>query len=718
MKKQLLFILGSAALTFNAIAQRDPNLIPCATFDAMEIEFKKDPSLKARYDLTQSQMEIEYQQAVSNMAAQKTAATIYTVPVVFHIMGPQNISDQTFIDIISYINNDFAKTGNDVATINPTFSSLYVDSEIRFALAQRDPTGKCTNGIIRHNNDNMTWSQTSPAYNYSGTGTNRWPTNQYLNIYIVECISGPSNPCPPTGSYIGGYTYLPGGAPSTSADAIVMLKNQLAQSDPHDSRTLSHEIGHWLNLKHTFGNSNSPGTGTCGSATLNDGVSDTPETKGYFSTCPSSFAGDCSAMVNIENIMDYSSCPKMFTQGQTTRMRTALTSPTAGRNNLWTAANYSATGITGGYTCTPVADFKANKENNCLGNPITFTSISQVGSSSGTYTWTFQGGTPATSNSTTQVVNYSAPGTYSVSLTAVNASGSNTMNKTSYITITNGAGGIAAPNTHDFESTGVPANIAVINKNGGSVAWNQNATNGANSTTKCMFLNNASVSNTAGHIDWFETPIYNLSGTTNIGLSYYYAYAKKAAAQADSFKVQYSFDCGGTWTNVIGIPSTASMASSSGGTTATAFVPTAAQWKLTNIVPALLNAVNNKPSVKFRFYFRNDMTLTSSNNLYIDQINLSGTVSLSELENTIGLSIYPNPTNSSALVDFNVNANDKVTVSVVDLLGKVLEESQTIDASTNKVTYTVNKNGRLAQGIYIINIDVNGQRLSKKLIIE
>jgi hypothetical protein len=293
------------------------------------------------------------------------------------------------------------------------------------------------------------------------------------------------------------------------------------------------------------------------------------------------------------------------------------------------------------------------------------------------------------------------------------------MNKTSFITVTNGSGGIFAPNLHDMETVGVPTDIAVINNNAGSVAWTQNTSTGASTTSKSMFLNNASTSATTGHIDWFETPIYNLSFSSGITLSYYYAYAKKVAAQADSFKVQYSLDCGGSWTNILGVPSTAAMASASGGTSATAFTPTSAQWKLTSINSALLTNLNNKPSVKFRFYFRNDLSLSSSNNIYIDQINLAvANVGLNELENAIGLSIYPNPTNASATGDFNINTNDKVKISVIDLLGKVLEENQNIDAANTKVTYTINKTGQLAQGIYIINIDVNGQRLSKKLIIE
>ncbi len=212
MKKQLLFILGSAALCFSSMAQeKTGRLIPCTTYDAMEEGFKANPALKSQYDASQAQFEIDYQKEINKVnSASKVAVPIYTVPVVFHIMGNLNITDQAFVTLVNYINNDYSAAGADVSTINATFAPLYVDAEIRFALAQKDPNGNCTNGVIRHPSDNMYWSQSSPAYNYSGTGTNRWPTNKYLNIYIVECISSATYSCPVTaGAYIGGYTYCP-----------------------------------------------------------------------------------------------------------------------------------------------------------------------------------------------------------------------------------------------------------------------------------------------------------------------------------------------------------------------------------------------------------------------------------------------------------------------------------------------------------------------------
>ncbi len=674
MKKNLFTILGVTMLGFSSIAQNGLKLHPCNTFDAMEEGFKADPALRARFEASQAQFELDYAAEMSRVnSAAKVAVPVYTIPVVFHIMGNLSVTDQAFVTLLNYINNDYAKTGADVGTIHPSFASLYVDSEIRFALAQRDPNGKCTNGIIRHDNDNPTWSQTAPAYNYSGTGANRWPTNQYLNIYIVECISSATMPCPPTGAYIGGYTYLPGGTPYTGngnmGDAIVMLRNQVTVSGPTDARTISHEVGHWLNLSHTFGSSNNPkfdpsnmptGTFVCST----DNVADTPPTGGYFSYCPSTYSLDCTSLPNIENIMDYASCPKMFTQGQTTRMRTALTSSLGGRNNLWTAANLLATGITPGYTCSPVADFESNKRAVCAGNSFTYTSLSQIGSSGGGLLWSFEGGTPATSTSTSQAVTYLTPGTFSVGLTATNPSGVNSKTVTSYVTVVNGAGGVLVPNANDFEGATLPSSITVTNANAGSPTWIQNTTVGGNATAKSIWINNASVSSTPGHLDIFETPVYDFSTTNNINLSYYYAYAKRLSTQADTFKIQYSLDCGGTWVNVLGTPTTAQMATASGSVTTTPFVPTAAKWILKTHVAALFTALNNKPSVKLRFVFRSDAVVGRSNNIYIDQINLTGniTTSITELEKDMELVIYPNPTASSANIDFTLTQNKSAKI--------------------------------------------------------
>lgn len=721
--KQTFLSIVALSLFSVSIAQNTSKLfpIPCNTYDAMEEAFSKDPNLRTKYNLIQSEMELEYKNAISTSQTGKTAATVYTVPVVFHILhqgGVENVSDADINTAMLQINKDYRKLGADIGTINPAFSSLYVDAEITFQLAKKDPNGNCTNGIIRHYDANTNWSQTNvSAYAYSGNGTNRWATNKYLNIYIVKCISSATSPCPPTGGFIVGYTYLPGSSPGVSADAIVYRYDFLASGT--EARSLSHEIGHWLNLTHVFGSTNNPGV-TCG----DDVVSDTPITKGYFSTCPGSNAGPftgCSTTENMENFMDYSSCPKMFTQLQVVKMRSAITSASAGRSNLWSATNLAFTGITSTTTCTPVANLMSNKTANCSGNSITYTDLSQYGTT-GSPSWTFEGGTPSTSTSSVQVVTYNTPGTYSVSLTATNPYGTNTLNKNAYVSILNAWSPYTAPITENFEASSLPWDMTIKNNNAGSITWAQNNSNGALGSPKCIFLNNASQSNTAGHLDIFETPVYNCQNTTGLSFSFYYAYAKKTTAQADTFKLQVSTDCGGSWQNVIGYPSASTMASNSGGISATPFNPTASQWKQHSISASLLAATNPNPnlkqSVKFRFYFKSDVAVGSSNNIYIDQINLSGIVGLNELESNINLSMYPNPTDKSSEIKFNLYHNENAEISITDLYGRILEVIDNLEITNQEVKQTINKNGHLSQGIYFVNIKINDATLTKKLIIQ
>ena len=142
------------------------------------------------------------------------------------------------------------------------------------------------------------------------------------------------------------------------------------------SRTLTHEVGHWLNLEHTWGPNNNPGNASsCGT---DDGVDDTPDCIGVQACILSSntCSGDNSywgfdIKDNVENYMDYSYCSKMFTAGQVTRMRTALQSTSTGRANLWQSGNLAETGVSGApYLCA--ADFSSDKTTVCIGESVQF----------------------------------------------------------------------------------------------------------------------------------------------------------------------------------------------------------------------------------------------------------------------------------------------------------------------------------------------------------
>lgn len=718
MKKTLQTIALSFAIGSSLIAQDKVQL--CNTYDAMEQVFKNDPSARLRYEQEQEKLRIAteaYEKSLQNMKA--GAAFQYTIPVVFHILhtyGAENISDANCIASLANINNDYAKTGSDVGTISSLFSSLYINSDIKFMLAHKDPSGNCTSGIVHHYNTNTQWNQSSPNYIYSGTGAGQWNPTKYLNIYVVKSICPTSQTCSTSGGVIQGYTYKPGtwstGAPQ---DVFVVVSSEV-NSNPSQARTLSHEIGHWLNLSHTFGNTNNPGV-TCG----DDGISDTPPTKGYFSTCPSSASGNTCygpGTANVENIMDYSSCPKMFTTGQTNVMRATLASGTSGRNNLSSTANLTATDVNGTTVCSPIADYytlagsAVNVFTICSGGSLNFYDASYNASVS-TRSWTSTGGgIIANPTGVSTNITFPAIGTQTVTLTVGNGSGSNSISKV--VNVVSGVANYATTYMESFENMGLPANWSVINQTGG-VTWAQYfgaAASGNNS----YYMNNSINPNNA--IDVLETPSYDFLNNPGATFTFKYAYAQYSSSNADVFKVQASSNCGGSWQDIY-TPINTILQSGSGGVNSTPFFPTSAQFKLYNLTnhPAFAG-FKTQPNVKIRFYFMEDPNAGFGNNIFLDDINFNTPLTVNELSKSIGLSVYPNPSAGSAIVAFTLNDASTVKFSVIDIVGRTVEQEQVHELNAGNHKFVINESQKLNKGVYLVNFEMNGQKILKKLIIE
>ncbi len=749
MKKLLLSATAFLSLVVTTGNAQTKQISPCATYKAQEYYIQNIPGYKEKLEIANAKNAQEFesykQKLIQDKAAHRSttsnpASYTYTIPVVFHILhmnGPENIADAVCIAALDQVNKDYARQGSDVATIDPLYAPLYVNSNMHFVLAKKDPYGNCTNGIVHHYDENTEWDQSNLYnYKYSTVGTYNWSSSRYLNVYIVDAII-------PQGSVLGGgtivgYTHLPGTAPNTGSDAIVYNCHFLNLTD---ARSLSHEIGHWFGLSHTFGGTNDAGV-ICG----NDDIYDTPATAGFYSTCPNYItlndSCDPGHRPNMQNFMDYSGCPKMFTQGQTDKMRFSAESATANRNYLVDTTNLVFTGlytksivsinpntndtifsyaVAPSATCSPVADFYATKAKSCQGQVVAYNSTSFNNTTGLTYSWQFEGGAPATSTLATPSVTYSVPGSYSTTLTVTNVAGTSTKVRTPFIDVSWHVDQVAYPSMEGFENVSylLPVGWTSINKDYGSLSW-QLANYGSLGSSKCMILpnaNNVGMTLTGKNVDILETNQFNFNNTTGITVSFDYSYARKPGVTGDVFKFEYSTDCGGTWTAMPSSPS-ATLLSQSGGTVTAPYVPYSQSKWATKTYPALsLGPLNGKSDVKFRFWFQNDPT-ASAQNLYIDNFNITGTVGLDELENTIGLSIYPNPTTASSTLEFTSPVNAKVNVTVIDVMGRIVEENN-FDATAGALTkYSVNRNATLKAGIYFVSLSLNNQKITKKLIVE
>ena len=255
--------------------------------------------------------------------------SILKIPVVVHVMHApgeaygveSNITDEQILSQIEVLNEDFRRITGSRGFNN---SPVGADTELEFCLATRDPAGQPSTGIVRvpySGSSNFQLSQDLAMKNLS-----RWNTSRYLNIWIVKSIQ----------SGILGYAYLPddlaGDPQRSSIDGLVIgaryfgsrEKQVAGQTFNLDNtfglgRTATHEIGHYLNLLHTWGD---------GGCEVDDGVGDTPLCSGQYFGCPPDPARpiQCGFSRMVENYMDYSDdvCFNIFTQGQKTRMRAAM----------------------------------------------------------------------------------------------------------------------------------------------------------------------------------------------------------------------------------------------------------------------------------------------------------------------------------------------------------------------------------------------------------
>lgn len=722
MKKQVSTItLALAALTgLGGFAQTAKPVIPCATYEAMETRFAQDPSARVAFEKAQQQIQ-EAGKATAN-AARPASAFEYTVPVVFHVLhqgGPENVSDAACFAALDQVNKDYARMSQDTSSIFAPFKSLYVASDIKFMPAKKDPQGNCINGVVHHYDAKTKWSQGTAA-----TQNSYWPytwdPTRYLNIYIVADIVPQGTVT--GGGIIVGYTYIPGTWPTGNPhDAIVYRSTFLGTNFPNpDSRSLSHEIGHWLSLAHTFGNTNNPGV-VCG----DDGISDTPPTKGNFATCPAASTNTnftCASpnptnsnsyYQNVENIMDYASCPKNFTQGQSTNMRNLLASSISNRQNLWSASNLVFTGINNTIPCAPVADFLSinGSYTVCAGQSLTMKDFSYNGTIT-SYAWSVDNSATIVAPTASQTaINFQLVGVSNVTLVVSNSQGNSTKVRTVYVI--DGTPAVTGPNFESFEQ-GLPPYWEIGNEQNDASTW-VNTNMASYDQSYSYYIDGANMPpNTA---DYIQTPIMDVKNNSGNVFEFAYAYRKYSASTTDVLKIQASRDCGGSWEDIFTLSANV-MSSGSGGTGTDPYFPnTQEEWK-TYVVsshPKWLNYINST-SVLVRFRFETG-NVGYGNNVFVDAVNFYSPNGVNELTQKYGLRMQPNPANDETNVILNLNDAAKVSVSVNDLLGRRVQEVAETAYSAGEYQIAVPLTN-LQPGAYIVNISVNGAVMTKKLIVE
>ncbi|HEX8428396.1 M43 family zinc metalloprotease [Hymenobacter sp.] len=276
----------------------------CATMEVLKAQMAADPSLAKRMAAVEEQTRA----FEANLAAKGKGAVggVVTIPVVVHVLyntAAQNVSDTQVRAQIDVLNKDFAKANSDANLVPSAFAGLAANTNIQFALAQQDPTGASTGGILHVQTKVSSFSTNDAVKNSKRGGDDAWPASQYLNLWVCNLGGG-----------LLGYAQFPGGTAKT--DGVVVLYSSLpgGSAIPYDKgRTATHEVGHWLNLRHIWGDA------SCG----NDLVNDTPTQQTSNYGCPTYPHVTCNNQGDMSmNYMDYTddACMYMFSVGQSARM--------------------------------------------------------------------------------------------------------------------------------------------------------------------------------------------------------------------------------------------------------------------------------------------------------------------------------------------------------------------------------------------------------------
>lgn len=676
--KKILFL---AALLVSAVSFSQD---PCGHDLAEELKLRDNPALQ--------QAKANWLDFVNSAQVENgNGRALYQIPVVFHIMhkfGSENISREQIYDCLRILNEDFARQNSDSSDTRSLFKPYASSMDIEFILANKDPNGFCTDGITRTYCP-VTYNANDDVKYATSGGKNAWPTDKYLNIWVVGSIKLDDN----TNGTVLGYAYFPYSA-GDSYYGIVMHNRYTGSigTSVSDGRTITHEAGHCFGLAHTF-------NGGCGNSCNNSGdyVCDTPPSSTNtfgcnFSqnTCSNDMSGSgavfgTNVVDQIENYMSYDACQNMFTQGQKSRAHASIA--TTDLATMVSGSNATFTGIAGPQViCAPKVDFYAENPVICVGKTvkiIDYTTESEPTS----YLYTFQSdNTTFTVTGANPQVTFTQAGLYSVSLLASNSGGSGTKIRANYIQV------FEDVNVGDHPYIDNMDNQPISSGRWGKATKGVDGFNGFEETTvvglsnnSCVYVNNAQAEY-KGFKSELYSGAYDLQNMPKPVITFKTAFAKKVNSDKANLRILVSTNCGNTW-NLMNVLNTENLVSAPNNTGN--FVPTSDQWLVHNVN---LNGYQaSSPTLRIKFEFTGE----GGNNFYLEDVNVLANAGQEENNSKVEVSLFPNPGSKFQLLSERVI--DEVTIYTVD--GKIVGVFK-----PNSTNWTLENGEILTRGLYYIQI--------------
>jgi len=626
-------------------------------------------------------------------------SSLISIPVVFHVVYEneyENVSDDVIFELLQIMNEDYRALYEDSIGVNPVFQNRIGDFEIEFCLAQQDPEGFPHPGITRTLTSITQFPYADNEVKYDNLGgKDAWSPDSYLNIWICDLS-------------IIYYSQFPDGNPETDGVVVDFLHTE--------NRTATSAIGHWIGLRHIWGD---------GDCSVDDFVSDTPLSDNANFSC----TGVINSCMNespdlqdmTQNYMDGTfDCPVgLFTVGQVERGRTVfeLDGPRASilesigcQQSSLSLTNAELIEVhypTNGTLICDEQSLVTYSIRNFGLEPIVeiVTHTILDGNIIGVHDWD---GNLAPG----EVVDLSygpfsiGPGIHELTVLIDEVN-----DIVDQVTADNSLSieilqtGTELELTESFDGPSFPPFYFEINNPDFNKSWDLNETvshSGGNS----VYVNCYSYGNTFTYDDLL-LPAMNLTGFNNPVLEFYSAYAQYDEDDSDTLEVLISVDCGETFNSITKLYG--EDLASAPNTTAE-FFPQASEWQL-NAIDLTDYADSDGLIVALR------CINSFENNLFVDDINIreTNTVGTNQLEFDSAMSLHPNPTNAAFDISLSTNSDLHAEIIIHDLIGKVvLKEDYHVVPGKNRVQMDASQ---LPAGIYYVNVKTREFSKTEKLVI-
>ncbi|MDP5171270.1 MAG: PKD domain-containing protein [Bacteroidia bacterium] len=579
-----------------------PTTRSCHTLEVEQQQQAFSPGSTQSDTLFESWMQSSLRQAQQSRSLFRFGPEeVLTIPTVVHVIyssAIENISDAQVYSQINSLNLDYRRQNPDQEFTPRDFKNLAVDTGIEFCLASLDPQGRPSNGIHRVSFSGAPFNER--YLNEVIKPATAWDPNRYFNIWV--CALSDNVLGFATFPVSSGLTGVPMQRTSALTDGVVIHYSVFGTtgtvSPPFNKgRTATHEVGHWLGLRHVWGD---------GPCNVDDFCADTPEADGPHFNCPQGALGCRGSNAMVQNYMDYSddACMNLFTRDQKARMRLVLqNSPRRG--------SLLQSGVCIPPVTPPVPAFSANVRQGCAPLEVAFKDLTKGEELS--WQWNFPGGRPATSDKQHPVVSYRDPGVYPVSLRAINPAGNRSVTMEGFITVT--ASGQGLPYFADFEpNEATRSSNYFLNNADNDYTWAISERLGARGRSAQSLAINNYDNKLLNSADWFLLPVLNFSGEPSPELSFDLAYGPFNEKFSDTLGIFVSTGCGTLFRSIY-YKGGSKLSTLNGQQSLEPFSPDNQEWRTERIDLRFLAGQTN---VQIAFINFNG----NGNDVYLDNIRL------------------------------------------------------------------------------------------------